>query len=143
MKIKTTRFGTIDINKEKAEGEALDLDTLLMKADILTLHASGNHQIIGAREIELFSKEGAILIQTARGGQIDENALYNSLTERKISFAALDVFESEPYRGNLKNLDNVILTPHVGSYALEARIEMEKMAVENLFRGLGETTNCG
>jgi glycosyltransferase involved in cell wall biosynthesis len=50
---------------------------------------------------------------------------------------ALEVFEEEPYDGPLKKLDNVILTPHIGSYAMEARIRMEEMAVENLLKALG------
>ena len=55
----------------------------------------------------------------------------------KLGFAALDVYEQEPYSGKLLELDNVLCTPHVGSYAREARVEMEKEAVRNLLIGLG------
>jgi D-3-phosphoglycerate dehydrogenase len=53
-----------------------------------------------------------------------------------LSGAALDVFDQEPYTGPLTRLDNVILTPHIGSYAREARVEMEIQAAENLIEGL-------
>ena len=58
------------------------------------------------------------------------------LKDKKIKGAALDVFEQEPYNGRLKELDNVILTPHIGTYAEEARIKMEIEAVKNLLTGL-------
>jgi D-3-phosphoglycerate dehydrogenase len=79
-----------------------------------------------------------ILVNTARGGLIDELALQNCLKEGRISFACLDVFEDEPYCGPLCSLENVILSPHIGSYAREARVLMERKAVENLLKGLHE-----
>jgi D-3-phosphoglycerate dehydrogenase len=60
----------------------------------------------------------------------------DALIHHRIGFACLDVFEEEPYSGPLCDLDNVILTPHIGSYAREARRQMEVLAVENLFAGL-------
>jgi D-3-phosphoglycerate dehydrogenase len=81
-------------------------------------------------------KKGALLINTARGGLVDEEALYNSLCSSHLSGAALDCFEQEPYTGKLKDLDNVLLTAHIGSYAQEGRSVMEKQAVENLLREL-------
>jgi D-3-phosphoglycerate dehydrogenase len=82
-------------------------------------------------------KKGASIINTSRGGVVDESALYENLKNGRLSGAAIDVFEQEPYTGPLKELENVILTPHIGSYAKEARVEMEKQAVENLLKGLG------
>jgi D-3-phosphoglycerate dehydrogenase len=79
-----------------------------------------------------------ILINTARGELLDETALQACLLEGRVSFACLDVFESEPYCGSLSSLDNVVLTPHLGSYAKEARVLMERTAVENLLQGLYE-----
>ena len=67
---------------------------------------------------------------------MDESKLYKYLKDGYLSGAALDVFEEEPYAGPLKELNNVILTPHIGSYAKEARVRMEMEAVENLLRGL-------
>lgn len=111
---------------------------LLSWADIITLHCSAisdNRPIIGKEELKQM-KKGAWLINTSRGGLVDEEALYFSLKDGYLSGAALDVFENEPYTGPLYELDNVILTPHIGSYARESRIEMEMQAVRNLINGL-------
>jgi D-3-phosphoglycerate dehydrogenase len=107
-------------------------------ADIITLHLSvlkGQGCIIGKKELGLM-KEGAWLINLSRGGVVDEKSLYNTLKCGRLRGAALDVFEKEPYTGCLRELNNVILTPHIGSYAAETRIEMERQAMENLLRGL-------
>jgi D-3-phosphoglycerate dehydrogenase len=118
--------------------QAVSLSDLLTKADIITIHASGDEKILGPEELEKTCKEGVILVNTARGGLIDELALQNCLKEGRISFACLDVFEDEPYCGPLCSLENVILSPHIGSYAREARVLMERKAVENLLKGLHE-----
>ncbi|MDI6688200.1 MAG: NAD(P)-dependent oxidoreductase, partial [Desulfobacterales bacterium] len=91
-------------------------------------------QIIGKEEFKKI-KKGAWIINVSRGEVIDETELYNALKEGHLSGAALDVFEEEPYTGLLKELDNVILTPHIGSYAKEGRINMEIEAVKNLLDG--------
>jgi len=118
--------------------EFAGLDELLTKADIVTIHlpyVAELKGIIGERELSLMKRD-AFLLNTARGGLVDETALYNALKGRRIAGAALDVFEQEPYAGRLKELDNVILTPHIGSYAKEARVEMEVQAAKNLLEGL-------
>ncbi len=112
-------------------------DALLKWADIITLHVSTNGIILGEKEFRLM-KKGAWLVNVARGGIINEAELYRGLKEGRIGGAALDVFQEEPYNGPLREFDNVILTPHVGSYAREARIKMEMQAVENLLKGLKE-----
>ena len=109
---------------------------LLMRADIITLHVSGSERLLGPIELHEICKQGVIIINTARGGLIDEDALYSAIKSGRVAFACLDVFENEPYSGPLSKLKNVILTPHIGSYALEARVEMEEMAVKNLLEGL-------
>jgi D-3-phosphoglycerate dehydrogenase len=78
------------------------------------------------------------MINCSRGEMINENALVEALQSKKIAGAALDVFVKEPYQGSLQGLDNVILTPHIGSYAREARIQMEMEAVQNLLNSLSE-----
>ncbi|MFQ5787437.1 MAG: NAD(P)-dependent oxidoreductase, partial [Thermodesulfobacteriota bacterium] len=78
----------------------------------------------------------------SRGKIVDEDALYDALRKGKVSHACLDVYRNEPYTGKLRELDNVTLTCHVGSYAKEARVEMEMQAVENLLKGL-RTENKG
>jgi D-3-phosphoglycerate dehydrogenase len=118
--------------------QAVTLPELLSQAEIITIHASGREKILGSDELKNICKRGVLLVNTARGGLIDEAALQDCLKNGKVSFACLDVFEDEPYCGPLCSLENVILTPHVGSYAREARILMERTAVENLLNGLCE-----
>ena len=115
----------------------LDLNELLRESDIITIHVSGKHEkpLLGTKEFDLM-KKGAWLVNVARGGVVDEGALFNALKNGHLSGAALDVFEKEPYNGPLKEFDNVILTPHVGSYAQEARVKMEMQAAKNLIEGL-------
>ena len=119
----------------KAGCRQMSLDELLAWCDIVTLHASGKGLLLGHEELGKLRK-GSWLVDCARGGMVDEEALYRLLKEGWLSGAALDVFDKEPYQGPLSELDNVILTPHIGSYALEARVEMEIQAAENLIRGL-------
>ena len=113
----------------------LTLNELLCWADIVSIHVSSKDGILGAGELGVM-KPGAWLINVSRGKVVDETSLYNTLSSGYLSGAALDVFEHEPYTGILKDLDNVILTPHIGSYAKEARIKMEMEASENLLKGL-------
>ena len=118
--------------------QAVTLPELLSHAEIISIHASGREKILGPNELKKLCKQGVILVNTARGGLIDEVALQDCLKNGKVNFACLDVFEDEPYCGPLCSLENVILTPHVGSYAREARVLMERTAVENLLNGLRE-----
>ena len=114
------------------------LEELLKQSEILCLHVSytlSNEYLVGRKELETMPK-GAYLINTSRGEVIDHDALYSMLTNGHLSGAALDVFDHEPYTGPLTQLDNVILTPHIGSYAREARVEMEIQAAENLIEEL-------
>lgn len=114
--------------------ELLSFDETLAKADIITLHVPGNSDksaVIGADEINKM-KDGAFLINVSRGGVVDETALYDSLTNGKLTAAAIDVFSEEPYFGNLCTLENVVLTPHLGSYAKEGKLQMEIDAVKNI-----------
>lgn len=126
--------------KEKVDMHRLiGLDELLTWADIITVHCSvhaGAGPILGKEELMKLRK-GCWIINTSRGGVIDEEALYGLLSNKHLSGAALDVFKQEPYKGPLSNLENVLMTPHIGSYARESRIQMEIQAVENLLAGLG------
>jgi len=109
---------------------------LIKDADIISVHSSARGMLISRDEIKKM-KEGVVLVNTSRGSAIDEEALYAGLKSGKIASAALDVFSNEPYSGKLTALENCILTPHIGSYAKESRIQMEIEAVNNLFKGLG------
>ena len=117
-----------------------DLDSLLKQSDIISIHLNltvETNNLINSKRISLLKPE-SILINTSRGEIIDEDALYKALKNKKILGAGLDVFKEEPYSGSLMELKNVILTPHIGSYAKEIRIKMETEAAKNLLRGLNE-----
>lgn len=115
----------------------LPLSVLLKDSDIVCIHisSSGNIPLIRKKEIDMM-KKGSFLVNISRGGVIDEDALYVALDNGYLAGAALDVFDQEPYSGPLTKLDNVILTPHIGSYAKESRLEMETQAVKNLLEVL-------
>lgn len=121
----------------------VDLPTLLASSDIVTLHVpytTENHHLIGANEIASM-KQGAFLLNIARGGLVDESALRASLESNQLGGAALDCFEVEPYSGPLKDLENVVMTAHMGTYASETRGQMEREAAAQLvehLRRIGE-----
>lgn len=115
------------ISAEKAEemGVALfELEELLPQIDYLTVHTPLTSQtkgMIGKKEIALM-KKGARIINCARGGIIEEIALYEALKEERLSGAALDVFEEgKPFGSPLLELDSVVLTPHLGASTKEAQ----------------------
>lgn len=127
-----------DWAQEHGVGIASLLD-LLRKSDIVTIHitkASASGYFLGRDELSLM-KPGAILLNLARGGLVDEGALLEALERRALAGAYLDTFEREPYSGPLAQCRNVLLTPHAGSYAREARVAMELEAVQNLLNILG------
>ncbi len=102
------------------------LEEVLPRCDILSMHLSGAPKapMIGPAEIARM-RTGALLLNLARGGWVDEAALAQALASGKLDGAYIDVFEQEPYAGPLRDLPNVVLTPHIGSYAVECRIQME------------------
>ncbi|MDH3254988.1 MAG: phosphoglycerate dehydrogenase [Acidobacteriota bacterium] len=120
-----------------------DLDFLLEHSDIVSLHlplTSGTRHLLDDRRLASM-RSGAILINCSRGGLVDEQALYRRLEDGRIGGAYLDTFEEEPYSGPLRELPNVVLTPHIGSYASESRARMELEAVSNLLQFFdGRTT---
>lgn len=112
-----------------------DLPTLLQQSDFITLHTPltpATRHLIGKQELAQMKKT-AILINTARGAVIDEAALTECLIKREIAGAALDVFEYEPkITEQLYQLDNVVLTPHIGTGTIDARIAMGQEALDNI-----------
>lgn len=120
--------------------ELIPLEKLLAEADIISLHVPYDAHTRHLLDKEAFArmKPGAMVINTARGGLIDEAALAESLDSGQLAWAALDVFEQEPYQGELLNRQNTILTSHIGSLAKESRQRMELEAAENLLKGLIE-----
>ncbi|MFH1899109.1 MAG: D-glycerate dehydrogenase [Patescibacteria group bacterium] len=117
------------------DAEKVSLDYLLQNSDVISLHVNLSEEtkhMIDSAQFELM-KPDAILINTARGPVIDENALALALKENYIAGAALDVFEEEPkIHPDLLKLNNVLLTPHIASATWEARIQMARMAAENV-----------
>jgi D-3-phosphoglycerate dehydrogenase / 2-oxoglutarate reductase len=113
-----------------------DKETIYREADIISLHVPLTRQtrgMIGARELALM-KSDTILINTARGELLDENALITALRSRPSFSAALDVFAEEPYRGELTTLDNCVLTTHMGSATRDCRLQMELEAAREVVR---------
>lgn len=114
------------------------LDELLSSSDIVSLHVPyepATHHLIDRDRISSM-KTGALLLNVSRGGLIEEDELYAALKSGKLAGAGLDAFEQEPYRGPLTELPQVVLTAHMGSYAKECRIQMEREAAANLVQGL-------
>jgi D-3-phosphoglycerate dehydrogenase len=112
------------------------LDALLASCDIVSLHAKAvpdQAPLIGSRELSLMRPE-AYLVNTARGALVDQTALYEALSARKIAGAALDTFEVEPLPDDspLRSLDNVLLTPHMVGATRELYESMYEAALDNV-----------
>ncbi|MBS7638373.1 D-glycerate dehydrogenase [Candidatus Bathyarchaeota archaeon] len=116
--------------------EYTDLEALLKASDFVSLHlplTPRTRGLIGERELKMM-KPTAYIINTSRGSVLDEGALCKALKEGWIAGAGLDVFEKEPLQrdSELINMDNVVLTPHIGSYTSETRRAMALMCIENV-----------
>ena len=114
----------------------MSLDEGLAQAEIVSLHTSGADCVLGEAEIEKM-RDGALLLNSARGELVNESALVGALESGKIRGAWLDAFWQEPYRGPLLQFDQVLLTPHASTYTRQCRRSMEETAVRNLLRDLG------
>jgi len=120
-------YDVVPIDEEFSKEVGLmkaDLDTLLQSSDYVSIHVpllDSTRHLINAEKIGIM-KDTARIINTSRGGVVDEDALYDALRNGKLGGAALDVFENEPATGHrLADLDNVILTPHMGAQTVEAQ----------------------
>lgn len=110
------------------------LDELLQRSDVVSLHLPYGievHHLFDATRLRCM-KPGAVLVNCARGGLVDEAALCEVLEEGHLAGAHLDTFEREPYAGPLTGAPRVSLSSHIGSYAVEGRVQMEREAVLNL-----------
>lgn len=120
---------------EGVDYEAVSLDELLARADAVSIHCpltADTHHLIGAGELASMRSD-ALLVNTARGPVVDEDALVHALRDRSIGGAALDVFEREPeVHEGLLELDNVVLTPHVGSGTDDTREAMGELCFQAL-----------
>jgi len=116
----------------------VELGELLERSDIVTLHVPGMARpLIGADELARMQPH-ALLVNASRGGLVDEEALAAALREERLAGAYVDTFVDEPYSGPLAQFEQVLVTPHAGSYAREARARMESEAVDNLLGALEE-----
>jgi D-3-phosphoglycerate dehydrogenase / 2-oxoglutarate reductase len=140
-------FGRVLVNDPRAElpegVERADIDTLCAESDVISLHAPFNEQtrhLINAERIARM-KPNAILVNTARGGLVHTDALYEALAARRILGAGLDVFEQEPPGiHKLFSLDNVVVSNHMGWYSEEAMRDLQRKTAEEAARVLrGET----
>lgn len=114
----------------------VDLDTLLKKSDIITVHCPLNdssYRMINAESIAKM-KDGAIFINTARGGVMDEQAVAQALKSGKLAYAGIDVLETEPMDRDcpLCGIDNCIITPHIAWAPMETRIRLMGIVCDNI-----------
>jgi glyoxylate reductase len=135
MRILYTKRHRLEGTREAALGvEYRSLDDLLKESDFVSINAALSPEtihLIGERELSLMHPS-AYLVNTARGPIVDENALVRALEEKRIAGAALDVYEREPaVEPGLINLPNVVLTPHLGSAALDTRERVAGILVDN------------
>jgi D-3-phosphoglycerate dehydrogenase len=124
---------------ESADVELVGLDDLLTSCDAVSLHVpldDSTRGMIGAKALERM-RSGALLVNTARGGLVDEQALVDALSSGRLGGAALDAFVDEPPSGSaLLGLENVVLSPHAGAATVEAAQRTAVQAVRQLLRDL-------
>lgn len=141
MRILYTNRHQCDSELEQSLGvEFAEFDRLLQESDFVTIHtplSDETYHLFSDREFERM-KASAILINTARGAVVNQDALYRALSTGQIAGAALDVTEPEPIGMDspLLSLDNLIIAPHIGSASRQTREKMANMAIENLIAGL-------
>ena len=135
------KFLVHDIEPDLAFGRLYDVkfvskEEALSSSDIVSINVplkKDTKDYIILTELKLMQKH-AIIINSARGGIINEDDLYIALKENIISAAAVDVFEIEPYKGKLIELDNCLLTCHMGASTVDSRTDMEVQAIEEAIR---------
>ena len=112
----------------------VDKPTLYREADLVTLHVPLTRltrNLVGAEELAMM-QSGALLINTCRGGVVDEAALAAALRDGRMAGAAVDTFTHEPYQGELVNMDTCLITAHMGSMSVDCRLRMEDGAARNV-----------
>jgi len=130
--IDKSKYKNIDQKSIKSKRE------IFSKCDVITIHIPYNEKnkdYVSIKEFKIL-KSNACLVNTSRGGIIDEEALYHWLKENKEASAAVDAFQKEPYKGKLLKCNNAYLTPHLGSCSDRSRLAMEGGAAKEVVRYL-------
>jgi glyoxylate reductase len=140
MRILYTKRRRLEPARESDLGvEYRTLDELLAESDFVSINAALSAEtihLIGDREFRLM-RRSAYLVNTARGPIVDEKALVRALSEKRIAGAALDVYEREPaVEPELIKFPNVVLTPHLGSAALDTRERISGIVVDNILAAI-------
>ena len=128
-----TRAPVDELNRRGANVEWVEFGTLLRESDVVTLHVPltrGTSHLVGAGELAVMRRD-ALLINTCRGGVVDEAALATALRAGRLGGAAVDTFSHEPYDGELVGVETCLMTPHMGSMAADCRLRMEQGAAQN------------
>jgi D-3-phosphoglycerate dehydrogenase len=134
-----------EINIKKIGGKKVNIDTLLKESDVITIHAplmKETHGLINEEKLNLM-KSTAILVNTARGELVDEEALYKALHDEKIRCAGLDVFREEPVnkKNPLLSLENIVLSPHMAVQTSDGVLRLMRQngqQVEKALHGIYE-----
>ena len=116
--------------------EWVDKETIFREADVISFHVpltGETRNMVGYNELKIMKKD-ALIINTSRGGIINEGDLAAILSDGHLAGAAIDVFEQEPYAGPLDKIERCLLTSHMGSMSLDCRIKMEIEATEEVVR---------
>ena len=143
----TTQSNRNTVLEEMLGAKRVNLETLLTESDFISIHTpltEKTRHLIGAKEFSMMKKT-VYLINTGRGAVVNEEALVNALKNKQIAGAGLDVYEEEPkLKPGLAELDNVVLSPHLGSATIETRTKMAIMAAENIIAVLNgqKPKNC-
>lgn len=135
------KFKVYDVEPDLAYGRLYNVnfvskEEVLKNSDVVSVNVplkKDTKDYIAINELKLMQNH-AILINSARGGIVNEADLYVALKEGLIGAAAIDVFEVEPYEGNLKELDNCLLTCHMGASTIDSRTDMEVQALEEVIQ---------
>jgi len=140
-----------DLNKDDSDINSIknfqwvDKDVIYREADVISIHApltNETRHMIAKDELNNM-KHDAVLINTARGGIVNEDDLYCVMIDGHLSGAAIDVFEREPYKGRLNEIDRCLLTSHIGPMTADCRSQMEIEAVQEVVRFVkGEELLC-
>ncbi len=123
------------IEESKHQATKVDLDYLLQTSDVISIHVNKTKETQNLIDSEALNmiKEGGIIVNTSRGGIIDEKSLFELVDDKKIIFGGLDVYEKEPpVVGDFFSSSNIVTTPHLGASTKEAQLKAGKQTAENV-----------